>query len=62
MACELVGYAVLSAAPHHAAPGAAERADRALVIVSFGDRSGVNRLRPGVPVAGALSERAERVA
>ena len=53
---------VLPAAPHDAAPGAAEGAHRAGVVVAAGDRAGVVVRGPGVPVAGAVGERAERVA
>src|SRR5450755_846371 len=61
VARELVRHAVLPAAPHDAAPGASERADRALVIVPASDRPGVDRLRPGVPVTATVSKCAERV-
>ena len=53
---------VLPALPHDPTPGAAEGADRALVVVAAGDRAGVVVGSPGVPVAGAVGERAERVA
>ena len=58
----VVGRAVLPAAPDDAAPGASERADRALVVVAARSRAGVVVSRPGVPVAGAVSERVERAA
>ena len=58
----VVGDAVLPAAPEDAAPGASEGADRAGVVVAAGDRAGVVVGRPGVPVAGGVGERAERVA
>src|SRR5664279_426179 len=61
VASELVRHAVLPATPHDPAPGTSERADRALMVMPSGDRPGVHRLRPGVPVAGAVSKRAERV-
>src|SRR5664279_46168 len=61
VARELVRHAVLPAAPHDAAPGASERADRALVIVPASDRPDVDRLRPGVPVTATVSKCAERV-
>ena len=52
--------AVLPALPHDPAPGAPEGAQRAGVIVPAGAGCGVEILRPGVPVAGAVGERAER--
>jgi hypothetical protein len=58
----VVGRAVLPAAPDDGAPGASERADRPLVVVAARSRAGVVVSRPGVPVAGALSERVERAA
>ena len=54
--------AVLPTAPHDPTPGAAEGTDRALMVVAFGDRAGVVVGSPGVPVAGAIGQRAERLA
>src|SRR5579884_1830399 len=62
MAGRVVGDAVLPAAPHDSAPGAAEGAGGARVVVSAGDRAGVVVGGPGVPVAGRVGQRAERVA
>ena len=53
---------VLPALPHDAAPGAADGADRAWVVVAAGAGGGVAVGRPGVPVAGAVRQRAERAA
>ena len=55
----VIRCAVLLAAPHHAAPGAAEGASRARVVVAASDRAGVVVGGPGVPVAGAVGERVE---
>ena len=60
MAGWVVGGAVLPAAPDDAAPGAAEGAERAGVVVAAGAGGGVEVLRPGVPVAGAVGQGAER--
>jgi hypothetical protein len=53
---------VLPAAPHDPTPGAADGAQRAGVVVAAGAGGGVQILRPGVPVAGAVGQRAERAA
>ena len=58
----VIGRAVLPAAPDHAAPGAAEGADRAGVVVAALDRAGVVVAGPWVPAAGGVGEHAERVA
>ena len=58
----VVGGAVLPAAPDDAAPGATEGAQRAGVLVAAGAGGGVAVLRPGVPVAGAVGQGAERAA
>src|ERR1700761_2020566 len=54
------GDAVLPAAPDHAAPGAAEAADRARVVVAAGSGRGVAVLGPGVPVTSRVGEGAGR--
>ena len=56
----VVGAAVLPALPHDAAPGASEGADRAGVFVAALSRLGVEGAGPGVPVAGAVRQPAER--
>jgi len=58
----VVWGAVLPAFPHVAGPGAADGAQRAGVVVAAGAGLGVEVLRPGVPVAGAVSQRVERLA
>ena len=58
----VVRGAVLPAAPYDAAPGAAEGADGAGVVVAAADRAGVVVGGPGVVVAAAVGERDERVA
>jgi hypothetical protein len=58
----VIGRPVLPAAPDDAAPGASERANRALVVVAACSRSGVVISRPGMPVPGAVSERVKRAA
>ena len=58
----VVGDAVLPTAPDDAAPGAAEGAGRARVIVAAGPGGRVVVLCPGVPLAGAIRQRAERCA
>ena len=62
MACRVVWGAVLPAFPHDAGLGAADGAQRAGVVVTAGAGLGVEVLRPGVPVAGAVSQRVERLA
>ena len=57
---DVIGAAVLPALPHDAAPGASEGADRAGVFVAAGSRLGVEGVGPGVPVAGAVRQPAER--
>jgi hypothetical protein len=56
----VIGDAVLPAAPQDATPGASEGADRAWVVVAAGFGVGVAILGPGMPMAGAVGERAER--
>src|SRR5437868_4537158 len=51
---------VAPALPHDAAPGAAEGADRAGVFVAALAGLGVEVLGPGVPVAAAVRQPAER--
>src|SRR5579884_2118445 len=58
----VVGDAVLPAAPQDARPGASDGSDRALVVVSAGASVAVEAVCPGVVVAGAVGEGAERVA
>jgi hypothetical protein len=58
----VVWGAVLPAAPQHPAPGAPDGSQRARVVVAAGTGGGVAVLRPGVPVAGAVRQRAERCA
>ena len=58
----VVGRVVLPAAPAHAAPGTAECADDARVVVAAGAGGGVAVGGPGVPVAGAVGQCVERVA
>ena len=50
------------AAPDDPSPGSAERAERAAVVVTAAAGVGVAVSGPGVPAAGAVSERGERVA
>ena len=68
LACEgsvLVGVVagvVVPAAPEDAQPGGAEGADGALVVVAAVAGVGVDLVRPGVPVAGAVGEGVDGVA
>ena len=61
MAGRVIRGAVLPTAPEHAAPGAAQAADRAGVVVAAGDRAGVVVGGPGVRVAGGVGQRADGV-
>ena len=58
----VVGHPVLPAAPHDAAPGASEGADRAGVVVPAGVGGGVEVVRPWVVVAAGVRERDECLA
>ena len=51
---------VAPALPHDTAPGASEGADRARVLVAALAGLGVEVLGPGVPVAAAVRQAAER--
>jgi hypothetical protein len=59
---DVVGAAVLPAAPQDARPGAAEDADRVGVVAAAVAGASVDVAGPGVPVAGAVGERGEVVA
>src|SRR5664279_4997008 len=54
MAGRVVRGAVLPTPPHDAAPGAADGAQRARVVVAAGAGGGVAVLRPRVPVTGTV--------
>ena len=56
----VVGGVVAPALPHDTAPGASDGADRAGVFVAALAGLGVEVLRPGVPVAAAVRQAAER--
>ena len=60
VSCGVVWGAVLPALPHDAAPGASDGADRAGVFVAALAGLGVEVLGPGVPVAAAVRQPAER--
>src|SRR5450755_2223338 len=62
VAGRVIRHAVLPAAPEDSAPGPAEGADRAGVVVPAAAGGGVEVLGPGVVVAGAVRERADRPA
>jgi hypothetical protein len=62
VAGRVVGGAGLPAAPYHAAPGAAEGASGAGMVVAASDGAGVVVGGPGVVVAAAVGERVEGVA
>src|SRR5450755_4588321 len=58
----VIRKAILPAAPHDPAPGTPERAQRAGVVLPAGEGTGVEVLRPGVVVAGAVRQRVKRLA